>query len=86
MLHISGVGSNGVELVTILWLAQHDPDAANAEAALDIWEDCACELPEDFLDAMLKYLLSEHADVRLAAAEALGFGLQVRRSPCPQCI
>ena len=67
-----------MELVTILWLAQHDPDAATAEAALDLWEDCACELPQDFLKAILKYLCSPHADIRTAAAEALGFGLQVQ--------
>ncbi len=74
---MAGLKADSVELVTILWLAQHDPDAATAEAALDLWEDCSCELPRGFLKAILKYLCSPHADIRTAAAEALGFGLQV---------
>lgn len=73
----AGLKANSLELVTILWLAQHDPDAATAEAALDLWEDSGCQLPSDFLKAILKYLCSQHADIRTAAAEALGFGLQV---------
>ena len=74
---MAGLKADSVELATILWLAQHDPDAATAEAALDLWEDCSCELPRGFLKAILKYLCSPHADIRTAAAEALGFGLQV---------
>lgn len=73
----AGIESSDSELVTILWLAQNDPDVANAESALDLWVDCRCELPENYLESILKYLCSEYADIRLAAAEALGFGLQV---------
>lgn len=75
--HLLGLQPSHVELVTILWMAQHDPDPATAEGALDIWEDCSCQLPDSFLSAILKHLCSDHADIRVAAAEALGFGLQV---------
>jgi len=73
----TGKGPEDAELVSILWLAQHDPDPATAEAALDLWDDCGCAVPPGFVSHLLKFLCSQHADVRVAAAEALAFGLQV---------
>ena len=77
MVMLAGTAPTDAALVTILWLAQHDPDAANAEAALVLWDSCDCHLPHSFLGHLLPYLHHQQSDVRIAAAEALSFGLQV---------
>ena len=74
---MAGKGPQGPELISILWLAQHDPDPATAEGALDLWDDCGCAVPPEFGRYLLRFLCSQHADIRVAAAEALAFGLQV---------
>ena len=66
-----------VDLVTILWLCQADPDVANAETSLELWENFGCELQPGFIDSILLHLRSKHADVRQASAEALSFGIEV---------
>ena len=77
--HCDGAGGelNDVDLTTILWSSQYDPDVANSEAALELWESFGCTLQPGFLDSLLTHLGSPHPDIRQAAAEGLAFGLEV---------
>ncbi|WVR05268.1 hypothetical protein IAU60_002280 [Kwoniella sp. DSM 27419] len=59
-----------------LWIATHDDDEQNANLALHIWEDNGLDLPESFLDSLLKYLPHGTAAVRLGCARAIADGAE----------
>ena len=39
-----------------LWIAVHDSDEQNASLATHIWEDNGLDVPEGYLESLLKYL------------------------------
>ncbi|KAK8869849.1 hypothetical protein IAR55_000417 [Kwoniella newhampshirensis] len=54
-----------------LWIATHDDDEQNANLALHLWEDNGLDVPETYLQTLLKYLSHASAAVRLGCAKAL---------------
>ena len=54
--------------------------ADNAADALALWESTSAVLPANFTGALIQYLAHRSEDVRMAAADALASGLQVRPS------
>ena len=74
----TGACPSDAEVVSVLWLACHDPFQDNAEAASDLWEYSGASLEADFAPPLVKYLGHKHADVRSGAADALAAGLEVR--------
>ncbi|WWD10197.1 hypothetical protein V865_008331 [Kwoniella europaea PYCC6329] len=59
-----------------LWIAIHDDDEQNANLALHIWEDNGLDLPETYLNSLLRYLSHGSAAVRLGCARALSEGAE----------
>ncbi|WRT67086.1 uncharacterized protein IL334_004052 [Kwoniella shivajii] len=59
-----------------LWIAIHDDDEQNANLALHIWEDNGHDLPETYLQSLLRYLSHGSAAVRLGCARAIADGAE----------
>lgn len=54
-----------------LFIATHDPDAANAALAEHLWEDNGLDIPETYLDSLVPYLCNKSGAVRKGTAEGL---------------
>ncbi|KAG7093730.1 hypothetical protein E1B28_007382 [Marasmius oreades] len=55
-----------------LWIACHDEDEQNARLARHIWEDNVLDVPQSFLDQLLKFLEHDNLYVRSSDAAAIG--------------
>ena len=62
----------------MLWLACHDTDAANSEAAQRLVEAANVDFPQDFVRPLADQLPHDNADIRQAAALALAHGIKAR--------
>ena len=62
----------------ILWLACHDTDAANSEAAQRLVKAANVDFPQDFVRPLADQLPHDSADIRQAAALALAYGIKAR--------
>ena len=62
----------------MLWLACHDTDAANSEAAQRLVEAAHVDFPQDFVRPLADQLPHGSADIRQAAASALAHGIKAR--------
>eukprot|EP00850_Spirogloea_muscicola_P013326 SM000090S24288 [mRNA] locus=s90:11304:31514:- [translate_table: standard] len=58
-------------ITTALWLALHDPEEHNVEAAEVLWDMYRHELGPDYAPRLVAALAHAHLDVRMAAARAL---------------
>ncbi len=65
----------------MLWLACHDTDAANSEAAQRLVKAANVDFPQDFVRPLADQLPHDSADIRQAAALALAHGIKARLSP-----
>ncbi|KAG6915850.1 hypothetical protein DXG01_009609 [Tephrocybe rancida] len=59
-----------------LLIACHDEDEQNARLARHLWEDNGLDVPEQFLDTLLKYLGHDNAYVRSSTASAIAEGAE----------
>lgn len=62
---------------TALFIACHDVDEANAQAARELFATSKLSLPSSFVEPIASALSHQHSDVRSAAAAALSAGIQV---------
>lgn len=54
-----------------LFIATHDNDETNAALAEHLWEDNGLDVPETYLDSLIRYLAHSSAAVRAGASAAL---------------
>lgn len=54
-----------------LWIAAHDEDEQNANLANHVWDDNGLDIPENYLDSLIRYLAHDSAAVRTSCAAAL---------------
>ncbi|CAK9780191.1 putative regulation of translational elongation-related protein [Cutaneotrichosporon oleaginosum] len=59
-----------------LFIATHDTDETNAGLAENIWEENGLDVPETYLDSLLKYLAHSSGAVRTGASAALADAVQ----------
>ncbi|KAL1405501.1 translational activator of GCN4 [Vanrija albida] len=59
-----------------LFIASHDADEQNAELADHLWEDNGLDVPETYLDSLIRYLAHSSAAVRVGASAALADAAQ----------
>lgn len=61
-----------VSTLAPLWVAMHDADRSNSEAAVELWAHCGDPVTGSvgFINAVLRYLDTQAASVREAAAKA----------------
>ena len=62
-----------------LWLACHDTDAANSEAANKLVAEADIDFPSVFVQPLAEVLSHNSSDVRQAAANTMATGIRVRR-------
>lgn len=72
----AGVCPEDDELLAILMIGLHDPNEANQEAAVALWDMSGANIPASFVSTIPPYLSSPYADIRQAATEALVEGLE----------
>lgn len=60
----------------MLWLACHDTDAANAEAAQRLVVEGDVGFPVDFVRPLGNVLSHDSSDIRQAAAHAMATGMK----------
>jgi len=61
-----------------LWLACHDTDAANSEAAQKLVAEADVNFPSVFVQPLAEVLSHTSSDVRQAAANTMATGIRVR--------
>ena len=61
----------------MLYIACHDVEEANAQAARSLFASAKLSLPSNFVNAVASALCHRNGDVRSAAAAALSAGIQV---------
>lgn len=66
----------------MLWLACHDTDAANAEAAQRLVMEADVGFPVDFVRPLQDVLLHDSSDIRQAAADAMATGMKASLFTC----
>lgn len=74
---VAGHFSGGSKQAATLWLACHDTDRANSEAAHKLVAEADVDFPQDFVSPLADVLSHDSSDVRQAAAEALACGIKV---------
>lgn len=62
---------------TTLYIACHDVDEANAQAARELMAASKLDLPSNFVGPIVAALTHRYPDIRTAAAAALSAGIQV---------
>ena len=72
--HLSGESKEAA----MLWLACHDTDAANAEAAQRLVEAASVGFPREFVRPLADQLPHDSVEIRQAAALALAHGMKAR--------
>ncbi|KAK9804294.1 hypothetical protein WJX72_005256 [[Myrmecia] bisecta] len=81
-----GACPHSLDVTSVLWLACHDPNQANALTSHQVWQTSECCLGSEFVSCLMGYLGHAHADVRSAAAAALAAGIKERPAAMSQAL
>ncbi len=69
----------------MLWLACHDTDTANAEAAQRLVREGNVNFPIDYVRPLAGVLSHDSSDIRQAAADAMAAGMKASLFSCSMC-